>query len=115
MNKEVVFTVKGRQLIATLGAEIDHHTASKMRALIDRELLTKRPDSLILDFSDVGFMDSSGIGLILGRVESALAIGASVRVCGMSQHILKLMRLSGLDRVKNLTVMKSNEREEIFK
>ena len=87
--------------------DLDHHTAKPIREKIDREIFNYKPRVLVIDFSSVGFMDSSGIGLILGRVDLASALGATVRVCGLSDSLMKLLRLSGLDRVKNLTVMKS--------
>ena len=59
---------------------------------------------LCLDFRDVRFMDSSGIALILGRVESAGAIGAAVHLEGLNASLFKLVRLAGLERIKNLTV-----------
>jgi anti-anti-sigma factor len=49
-------------------------------------------------------MDSSGIALILGRVESAGAVGAKVHLEGLSPTLFKLVRLSGIERIKNLTV-----------
>ncbi len=115
MREDVVFTLKGRELIAALACEIDHHSARRMREKIDRELFLHRPDTVTMDFSAVSFMDSSGIGLILGRVESAAAVGATVRVKGLSQTLMKIVRLSGLERVKNLTVMKSCEKDGVFK
>ena len=60
----------------------------------------------MLDFSEVGFMDSSGIGLIIGRTEKATAVNATVRVEGLSPTLSRLLRISGLERVKNLTVVR---------
>ena len=106
MKEEVVFLVQGDVLVAMLQCEIDHHTAKRVRELIDRELFRVKPAFLMLDFSGVSFMDSSGIGLILGRVESAGANGARVRLSGLSDSQMKLVRLSGLERIRNLSVSK---------
>ena len=57
-------------LTARLFGEIDHHTAREMREAVDDAAQKLKPYRLRLDFSDVPFMDSSGIGLILGRVRS---------------------------------------------
>ncbi len=104
MKEEVVFSVGGRILTAKIKCEIDHHTTRRMRDKIDEELYSNKPEILALDFSEVHFMDSSGLGLILGRVEKCTALGASVRLVGLSDTLYKLIRLSGIEKVKNLTV-----------
>lgn len=110
MDKEyVVFSERQKSLIARISDEIDHHTASKMREAIDSRMFYVRPEQLILDFARVRFMDSSGLALILGRAEVASALGASVRLVGLSPSLLKLVRLAGLERVKNLTVSTGDE------
>lgn len=106
MQREAVsFVAEGGVLEARVLCEIDHYTARSLRQRIDRELFAGRPKILVLDFSQVNFMDSSGIALILGRAEAAEEVGAAVRLCGLSSSLLKLVRLSGVERVKNLTVM----------
>ena len=105
MEKEIItFSRSGPSLVARINCEIDHHTAGRLRSRIDRELFVERPKVLRLDFYDVRFMDSSGIALILGRVESAGAVGAKVHLEGLSPTLFKLVRLSGIERIKNLTV-----------
>ncbi len=105
MEKETVsFSSVNSTLRALICCEIDHHTASRLRTKIDRELFIVRPRVLCLDFSNVRFMDSSGIALILGRVETASAVGAQVHLDGLSLALYKLVRLSGIERIKNLTV-----------
>lgn len=105
MEKEIIaFSGVNTTLTAKISCEIDHHTASRLRARIDKELFSVRPKVLCLDFGEVRFMDSSGIALILGRVETASAIGARVHLDGLSVSLFKLIRLSGIERIKNLTV-----------
>lgn len=111
MQDEVVFIRRDGVLTAAIACEIDHHTARRMRELIDGELFRMRPECLVLDFSAVRFMDSSGLGLILGRVEAASGVSATVRLTGLSPTLMKLVRLAGLERVKNLTVSKIGETE----
>ena len=93
-----------KTLIAKISCELDHHAAKTVRERIDGELAAHRPKRLVLDFSGVPFMDSSGIGLILGRVERAAAVGATVHVCGLSERLMRIIRLSGLDRIRTLTI-----------
>ena len=103
-NEIISFARSTQSLTARISCEIDHHTAARLRQRIDRELFIERPNMLCLDFSEVRFMDSSGIALILGRVESAGAVGAKVHLVGLSPTLFKLVRLSGIERIKNLTV-----------
>lgn len=104
MKDEVIFVTDKNRLTACLMREIDHHTARALRMRIDERLLIERPVCLVLDFSAVRFMDSSGIALILGRAEVARSLGACVEVRGASAVLMRLLRLSGIDRVENITV-----------
>ena len=106
MKNEVVFSESPRSLIAHIGCEIDHHTARRIRERIDERLFECKPEILVIDFAKVGFMDSSGLGLILGRCERADSLGASVRIVGLSDSLYKLVRLCGVDRVRNLSLIR---------
>ena len=103
----VAFKENGISLIASITCEIDHHTARILRAEIDRMLFLNKPELLIMDFTAVRFMDSSGIGLILGRLDKAESIGASLRLVGLSQTLMKLVRLSGIERMKSISVSRN--------
>ena len=104
MQDDVIFRFEMGTLTAKVRCEIDHHTARRMRSLIDERMFEVRPSMLILDFSEVRFMDSSGIGLILGRCDSAADIGITVRLVGLSNALMRLVRMSGIERVRNLSV-----------
>lgn len=104
MRDEVIISESGSILTASLAGEIDHHLARRIREKIDAALFRSKPKRLVLDFSGVAFMDSSGIGLILGRVEAARALSAEVRLVGLSDGLLKLVRLAGLERIRGLSI-----------
>ena len=104
MQNRVQFLHDGATLCAILPGDIDHHLARSLREQIDRELLLVGAELLILDFSAVRFMDSSGIGLIIGRCESASGCGARVRVKGLSDSLMRLVRLCGIEKIKNLSI-----------
>lgn len=106
MQKDVIFSEDSGTLTAHIGCDLDHHTAKPIREKIDRRLLEIRPHTLVIDFSRVEFMDSSGLGLILGRVEKASAINAEVILTGASPRIIKLISLSGIDRIRHLSVVR---------
>ena len=85
-----------------LCGEIDHHTTLPIRLDIDDRIENCHPKTLILDFSDVTFMDSSGIGLVMGRYKLLNEFGGELEVTGLSNNSYKVMRLAGLDRIANI-------------
>ena len=91
-------------MVIHLGEDLDHHNAVYIRELADGYVDKYPIDRIIFDFSGVEFMDSSGIALILGRVETMSAFSGRVQLKGLSITLGKLIRLSGLDRVGNLSI-----------
>ena len=75
----VTFSAADDVLYAYLAGEIDHDAAQGLRIQLDDALLTRSPRILVMDLGGVGFMDSSGIGLILGRQRCARTLGGSLR------------------------------------
>ena len=98
----VEINVKGEVLTAYLKGELDHHTAAEMRAEIDNAIELNMPDLLVLDFSGISFMDSSGIGLVMGRYRNLVRRGAKLHISGASPQIYKVMKLAGLERLATL-------------
>lgn len=109
MKKDVVFTRKGEVLTATIKCDLDHHAAKGVREKIDEMLFCFRPQMLVLDFSDVEFMDSSGLGLILGRVEKAGTINSKVQLTGLAPRLSRLISLSGIERIQGLSLIGKRE------
>ena len=103
-REEVVFKKEKGLVTAKILCELDHHTAKRVRERIDTELFIEKPNVLELDFSEVRFMDSSGLALILGRAECAAVVGARVHLLGLSPTLMKLVKLGGIEKIKNLTV-----------
>ncbi len=79
--------------------EIDHHTASEIRRGIDGVLFEKRPQKLILDLSAVSFMDSSGLGLIMGRYSVMKELDGEMVVWNPSPEIRSILTLAGMERM----------------
>ena len=109
MENGVKFSDAGKILIASLSGEIDHHAAKGDREAIDEMLFLKKPSVLVLDFSGVKFMDSSGIGLIIGRSEVVAGLGAEIHISGLSDSQRKLIRLSGIEKLKNIRIEDENQ------
>lgn len=72
--------VNGDILTAHLDGEIDHHSAPSVRNTVDEAVFMHSPKKLILDFSDITFMDSSGVGLIMGRYKLLSGKNGTVEV-----------------------------------
>lgn len=98
MEDRVKLEFSSGTLVCRLFGDIDHHAEEMMRGKIDRALYEYRPTRLVLDFSGVGFTDSSGLGLIMGRRRSCGELSIEMSLAGLSDEILKLLRLTGLIR-----------------
>ena len=96
-------TKQGNTLTAHISCELDHHKAAGLRDAIDKRLCNGIK-LLVLDFSGVPFMDSSGIGLIMGRADRAAEYGCRVRVSGLIPPLSRLVRLSGISKLENLEI-----------
>ena len=91
-----------RELIARLSGEIDHHTCRPMREELDRLLYLHRPRTLIIDLRAVSFMDSSGLGLILGRFSKASEIGTECILRNPNEHVTKILDVAGIGRLMRI-------------
>ena len=87
------------RLTAHLIGELDHHAAAPIRQEIDAAVLSCRCTRLILDLSRLTFMDSSGIGLIMGRYRMMCACGGTLRVENAPPRVQQMMELAGLNRL----------------
>ena len=90
---------KNNRIIFALGGEIDHHKAADIRYELDELIMNERPRKLTFDFTNVKFMDSSGIGLVLGRHRLITNIGGSIEIIGASKNIRRLFQMSGVDKI----------------
>ena len=92
-------TVRLILLTAVLSGEIDHHTAQGMREEIDFTVNQSKPKKLILSFEHVGFMDSAGIGLIIGRYKLMESLGGELVVSHLSPTMDQIVSLSGVGKL----------------
>ncbi len=98
----VQINVTGEVVTAYLGGELDHHTAKEMRETIDNAIELNMPTLLVLDFKDISFMDSSGIGLVMGRYRNLIKTGAELHIIGAPPNIYKMLKLAGIERLAKL-------------
>ena len=90
----VTFSAADDLLYAYLAGEIDHDAAQNLRIQLDDALLARTPKTLVLDLGGVGFMDSSGVGLILGRQRVARTLGAALRVQHTPAQLARVLQLA---------------------
>lgn len=93
---EVIFSIFDDVLTAELFGELDHHQAAGVREAIDREINEYDTKNLILDFSKVRYMDSSGIGMVLGRYRKLDEKGGSVVISGCSAVVQNILNMAGI-------------------
>ena len=95
----VSYEEHGDALVVKIGGEIDHHGAVSVRTGIDDVLAARRPPRVFLELSGVSFMDSSGLGLIMGRYALVKRYGGKLAVLNPSPAVLKMMNLAGMERM----------------
>ncbi|MEE5992775.1 MAG: anti-sigma factor antagonist [Oscillospiraceae bacterium] len=94
-----------------LDGEIDHHSSSFMRSEIDDAIYAYLPEMLVLDFGDVSFMDSSGIGLIMGRYKIISPLGSDLLIANPSPHISRILKLAGMERLAKIQNFSQKENQ----
>lgn len=88
-----------KTLIIQVPAEVDHCFADEIREEVDRILQTKEINQLEFDFKDTVFMDSSGIGLLMGRFKLMTNLGGKVVITHAGDRIQKILMLSGIHKI----------------
>lgn len=86
-------------LVLEITEEIDHHWAEKIRRKADYEIERFMPKRIIFDFSKVSFMDSAGIGMLLGRYKTARMLGGEIEIKNVKPSIKKILDMSGISKV----------------
>ena len=99
---EQYFEVKGTTLIVKLPAEIDHHNAEELRAEADRLLQRRLIRLVAFDFGRTVFMDSSGIGMIMGRYKMMRFMGGNVIAVHVNERMRRLLKLSGICKLVDI-------------
>ena len=88
-----------RTLVVILEGELDHHTCVEIRQTVDREYQKRRARNLLFDFGNVEFMDSSGIGMLMGRYRSVAICGGAIALFNVRPEAEKLLDMSGLHKL----------------
>ncbi|MBA5850913.1 anti-sigma F factor antagonist [Clostridium sp. cel8] len=96
------FQIKEDMLIVHMIGELDHHSAEEVRNKIDDAIEKDNLNKLILDFSSVSFMDSSGIGVVIGRYKKLNLRGGKVCIVNVIDSVKRVFELSGMFKIIKL-------------
>ena len=90
---------QNRFLIVRIQGELDHHSADDIRTKTDKAFARSQARHIIFDFRHVSFMDSSGIGMIIGRYKMLSAAGGKVFAVGIGDNLKRIFDISGLPKI----------------
>lgn len=93
------YEVQGEVMVIHLKADLDHHTAITVRETADTLLVRNHAKHILFDFTGVEFMDSSGIGVIMGRYRKVIFQGGRVGVMGVGTNVDRILKISGLYKI----------------
>jgi stage II sporulation protein AA (anti-sigma F factor antagonist) len=96
---EEEFKIIDNYLMIRMPAEIDHHKSVDISAKADRYIISKKVGNVVFDFERTTFMDSSGIGIIMGRYRKISCFGGRVYAVNAGSRIRRILMLSGLDNI----------------
>ncbi len=96
---KITTTLKENTLIVALSGELDHHTAKKVKDYVEDFIKNKSVVNLIFDFSALSFMDSSGIGVVIGRYKLISSIGGKMAIVNTSSAVERLLAVSGIKKL----------------
>lgn len=90
------------KLYVRVRGEIDHHAVTDMRREVDEQILKNRPKSLILDLSHIDFIDSSGLGFVLGRLRKMNDIKGTLTVLNPARRAEEMLKMAGADKMVSI-------------
>ena len=106
-HMDYIYMVNDDKLMIRMNAELDHHLAEEMRQVIDDVIDKRGVTHIVFDFTKVDFMDSAGIGLIIGRYKVAKLFGGDVEIVNARPSVKKVLEMSGITRIIKI----NNERK----
>ncbi|MCC2686722.1 MAG: anti-sigma factor antagonist [Paenibacillaceae bacterium] len=110
MSLQMEFEHRSKALIVRLKGELDHHTASTVKDRMEEAIKRSNCRNVVLSMKDLVFMDSSGLGVILGRYKLIADLGGKMVVCDVNPAVYRLFQLSGMFKIVS---MADNERSAI--
>ena len=106
---EVKYLNKEKILLLKLTEEIDECSVQKIRRKADYEIERYMPKKVIFDFNSVSFMDSAGIGLIIGRYRLTNMLGGNLEITNVTDSIKKILEMSGILKIIPVTEIEQED------
>ena len=91
--------IEDKVLLFEFTEELDHHASEKIRKRSDYEIQRFMPKKVVMDFKKVNFMDSAGIGLIIGRYKSANSYGGTLELMNVNNKIKRIFEMAGVLKI----------------
>lgn len=95
----LTFSKENDTLIVHMAGELDHHSSEEVRNKIDDRIDRGKIHNLIMDFSNVTFMDSSGIGVVIGRYKKLSLKKGTVSIVSVKESVKRVFELSGMFKI----------------
>ena len=105
----VEFNKEDKKLIFKLTEDIDQHTVERVRRKMDNEIKGYIPRKVVFDFSNISFMDSAGIGMVLGRYKLAKMLNGNLEIINVNRSMKKIFDMSGVSRIIDIKEEDKNE------
>ena len=99
INLRIKFANKGTTLIVSILGELDHHSAEYARQKIDNEIMKSTTKNIVFDFSKLSFMDSSGIGVIMGRYKNVRELNGKTAIVNSDSRIKRIVEMAGILKI----------------
>lgn len=96
---QISFETINKTLIIKLYGELDHHSCDYIRDRIDNEIESRNPQNIVFDMNSLNFMDSSGIGVIIGRYKIISSKGGKTGIVNMKPQIKRIYEICGLKKI----------------
>lgn len=108
MSLAIGIEAKNRVLLIRLKGELDHHTAEQLRQQVESAIEKHNIQHIILNLEELHFMDSSGLGVILGRYKQIQKKKGEMIICAISPAVKRLFELSGLFKIMKVERSEKN-------
>ncbi len=98
----IQFIETGQVLKIKLKGDLDHHSADEVRGLIDEKIKNEKFNKLVIDFKGLDFIDSSGIGFVIGRYKVIRKRNGVIEIVNASNKVRKILDMSGIGKIINI-------------
>ena len=110
---ECIYVPRYKLLTLKISEEIDENCTDKLRRKIDNEITRFLPRKVIFDFSNVSFMDSAGIGMLLGRYKVIKMLGGNLELSNVNNQVRKVFEISGILKIIPIVNIEENKNQNV--